>query len=93
MRFDFKISKGVSKQFQTIDFEKVQENNCARKKGAVGFGHVYLKRCNKESKKGDKIDVEVYSKLVELDARLGTKASEQLYECLARTTRWDIIKV
>ena len=43
----------------------MRENNWA------GFGHIYLKRCDKESKEGDKIDVEVYSKLVELDERLG----------------------
>ena len=50
-------------------------------------------RCNKESKSNDKINKEVYTKLVELETRLGKKASEQLYECLWNTTRSDIIKV
>ena len=58
-----------------------------------GYASEYLERCNKESKSNDNINKEVYTKLVELDERLGTKASDQLYECLFRTTRWDIIKV
>ena len=53
----------------------------------------YLNRCNKESKSNDKINKEVYTKLVELDTRLGRKASEQLLWCLYFTTRSDIIKV
>ena len=53
----------------------------------------YLERCNKESKSNVKINKEVYTKLVELEKRLGKKASEQLYECLKNTTRSDIIKV
>ena len=57
------------------------------------FAWLYLRRCNEESKSNDKINKEVYTKLVELETRLGTKASEQLYECLRYTTRSDIIKV
>ena len=68
-----------------------------RKKNLVGFAEVYLCRstcrCNKESNSDDGIDKKVYSMLVDLDTRLGTKASEQLYKCLYRTTRTDIIKV
>ena len=54
---------------------------------------MYLRRCNKESKSDDEIDKELYAELVELDTRLGTRASEQLYKCLFYTTRSDIIKV
>ena len=64
-----------------------------RKAGAVGFADVYLNRCNKESESNEIIDNNVYGKLVELDTKLGTTASEQLYGCLNRTTRLDIIKV
>ena len=53
----------------------------------------YLERCNKESKSNDNINKEVYTKLVELEKRLGKKASVQLYKCLQNTTRSDIIKV
>ena len=83
----------VTKWFKTIDFEQVNEYESLRKVNFVGFADVYLERCNQESKTGDKIDVEVYTRLVELDTRLGTSSSEQLYWCLLRTTRWDIIKV
>ena len=64
-----------------------------REANFVGFANVYLWRCNKESKSNDEIDKEVYAKLVELDSRLGTTASEQLFKCLLKTTRSDIIKV
>ena len=64
-----------------------------REANFVGFAHVYLKQCTNESKSDDKIDEEVYSKLVELDTRLGTTASEQLFGSLCQTTRSDIIKV
>ena len=59
----------------------------------VGFAHVYLDKLNKESKSNDEIDIEVFSKLVQLDKKLGTTASEHLIECLLKTTRSEIIKV
>ena len=64
-----------------------------RKYGWSGFSHFYLERCYKESKIGDKIDVEAYVRLVQLDTKLGTGSSEQLFWCLCFTTKWDIIKV
>ena len=62
-----------------------------RKLGYVGFAYLYL-----EFNSDHEIDEEIYTKLVELDKRLGTclaTAFEQLYWCLNRTTRSDIIKV
>ena len=64
-----------------------------RKKNLVGFANLYLWQCNKESKKDDQIDIQVYTKLVQLDSRLGTTASEQLRWCLEFTTRSDFIEV
>ena len=81
------------KLFQNIDFDKVTEYEDLRKKGLAGFAKLYLWRCNKESKSDDEIDKEVYSKLVELDTRLGTTASEQLFGCVFYTLNLDIIKV
>ena len=69
------------------EYEKLREI------GFVGFAQVYLYRCDKESKTENIADVQLYTKLVELDTRLGTTASEQLYWCLKYSTRWDIIKV
>ena len=64
-----------------------------RKTSFDGFANVYLWRCDKESKSGNIADVQLYTKLVELDTRLGTTAGTQLYRCLYYTTRLDIIKV
>ena len=72
---------------------QVKESEWLKNDGWVGFAHVYLNQCNRESKTGDKIDIEVYARLVELDARLGTGSSEQLFYCLLLTSRWNIIKV
>ena len=64
-----------------------------RKTSFVGFAHVYLWRCDKESKSGHIADAQLYKKLVELDTRLGTTASEQLLKCLFYSLRLDLIKV
>ena len=52
-----------------------------------------MEQCLEKSKSEDTIDIEVYTKLVELDTRLGKTAAEQLFECLFFTLRLDIIKV
>ena len=79
--------------FKTIDFEQVNEYQDLRKYYLIGFAELYLEQCNKESGSNGKVDINVYRKLVELDTKLGTTASEQLYKCLNRTRRSDIIKV
>ena len=71
----------------------MNEYESLRKEGFIGFAQLYLRRCNKESMKDDGIDIQVYTKLVELDSKLGTTASEQLARCLQFTTRSDVIKV
>ena len=64
-----------------------------RKEDWVGFADVYLDRCDAESDSNEIIDIHVYKKLVDLDTKLGTTVSDQLYRCLCHTTRSDIIKV
>ena len=61
--------------------DEVNENKCVKKAKYVGFGHFYYQRY-KKSKPEDDIDEEVYSKIVELDTRLGTSPSEQLFMCV-----------
>ena len=58
-----------------------------------GFADLYLKPCVENSQVYDQVDTEVYAKLIELDSKLGITPSEQLFWCLLRTTRSDIIKV
>ena len=64
-----------------------------RKAGSYGFAGEYLNRFNTKAKSDDEIDIQVYNKLAQLDSKLGTTASEQLFECLEHTTQSDIIKV
>ena len=76
------------------------EYDVLKKQGAAGFASVYLEVCVK-SKSDDKIDIEVYTKLVQLDAKLaaGCKldaklaASKQLFWLLQISLRLDLLKV
>ena len=58
-----------------------------------GYATYYLHKCKNDSTMINEADATVYQKLVDIDSTLGTKLSDQLYWCLYRTTRWDIIKV
>ena len=84
------------KLFKIIDLDEVNENECLKKANYDGFRHVYYRRY-KESKSEDEIDEEVYSKLSELDIRLGSllgaSPSEQLFMCIFFTLNLEIIKV
>ena len=40
----------------------------------VGFGDIYRKKCEKESKPNNEIDKELYAELVKLDTRLGLQS-------------------
>ena len=69
-----------------------------REFGCVGYAHYYLERCLNESMKNEsqlqnKADVTVYKQLLEIDSKLGTTQSEQLFECVFYSLRMDLIKV
>ena len=64
-----------------------------KKNGFIGYASVYLWRCNQESKSHDKIHIDVFTRLAELDSKLGTTAAAQLLHILFHTTQFDIIKV
>ena len=84
------------KLFKTINLNEVNDNECVKKNNFIGFAHCYFWRCNSEnvtSKSDIEITKEVYTKLVELDSRLGTAPSEQLFVCILYTLDLDIIKV
>ena len=97
--FDCLLSRISNNLFQCIDFEKINEfDGNLKKEGYVGYAEVYLAHCkikarNTESKSDDEIDIEVFTRLAELDSKLGTTASKQLFQILTKTTRLDIIKV
>ena len=59
----------------------------------MGFATVFLVRCKNDSKSDDELDIQVYTKLIALDSRLGLTAAERLFYCVKCTQRLDIIKV
>ena len=71
-----------------MDYDSINKLNCIR-----GYATYYLDKCQNDSTMINEADATVYQKLVDIDSTLGTKLSDQLYWCLYRTTRWDIIKV
>ena len=76
---------------QVIDNDELQESE--RDLRWVGFAHLYLQRCKEKLQSDDKIDIQVYTRLVKLDTRLGTTAAEQLLFCIRYSLRLDLIKV
>ena len=79
--------------FKTIDFDQINEYERLRGKNWIGFAEVHLNRCKKESKSDDEINIEVYTQLVELDSRLGTTATEQIFTCILHSHRMDFLEV
>ena len=76
-----------------FDFDQVNEYQIVRKYDYVGFAEFYLAQFINNCKSDEEIDRQIYTQLVELDARLGTTASDQLFHCLRKMTRSNIIKV
>ena len=70
-----------------VDHDKLRELSF------VGYAHYYLKNCWNEPKLKNKADVVVYKQLLEIDSKLGTTQSEQLFECVFHSLRMDLIKV
>ena len=90
-RYQFIFGLRFHDILKTIDFLQVNEYEELRKVW-VGYAEVYLWRCNMESKE-DIANIELYTKLVEFDTRLGTTVSEQLFRCIFHSLRLDLIKV
>ena len=59
----------------------------------VGYAEFYLRRCWDESELKNKADVTIYKQLLEIDAKLGATQSEQLFGCIFKSLRIDLIKV
>ena len=80
------------KIFQEINIDQVGLDK-VRELDYVGYAHYYLQKCWNESKLKNKADVKIYKKLLEIDSKLGTTQSEQLFWCLYNSLRIDLIKV
>ena len=64
-----------------------------RKDGYVGYADYYLRKCWDESELKNKADVTIYKQLLEIDAKLGTTQTEQLFKCVFQSLRMNLIKV
>ena len=73
--------------------DQVEHNDELRELGYVGYAHYYLRKCWDESELKNKADVTIYKQLLEIDAKLGTTQSEQLFECVFHSLRTELIKV
>ena len=73
--------------------DQVEHNDELRELGYVGYAHYYLQECWNESELKNKADVTIYKQLLEIDAKFGTTQMEQLWSCVRRSLRIDLIKV
>ena len=64
-----------------------------RKKGFVGYAQYYLQKCWDKSVLKNKADVTIFKQLLEMDSKLGTTQSEQLFGFVFYSLRMDLIKV
>ena len=76
-----------------LDFEEWKDHDWLKKDsgGVEGYAGCYLRKC--VNVKINEADAKVYQGLIDIDSKLGTEPSQQLWACLNWTSRWDIIKV
>ena len=81
-------SLGISIPVRGNYFDVLRE-----KRGGVGYASFYLKQCYDESQLANKADVTIYRQLLEIDLKLGTTQTEQLFQCVKLSLRMDLIEV
>ena len=59
----------------------------------VGYANYYLRACLDESELKNKAHVQIYKQLLDIDVKLGTTQSEQLFKYVFYSLRMDLIKV
>ena len=75
------------------DQENIYEHLRLPNHGFVGFANYYLQGCWDQSELKNRADVTIYKQLLEIDAKLGTTQSEQLFVCLYLSFRNELLKV
>ena len=73
--------------------DQVEHNDHLRECGFAGYAHYYLRGCWEESELKNKADGKIYKQLLEIDSKLGTTQSEQLFKYVFYSLRMDLIKV
>ena len=92
-RFELIIEFLKFKIIQEIHLDHVEHDDKLRELDFVGYAHYYLFKCWDQSKLENKADVTIYKQLLEIDSKLGTTQSEQLFKCVFHSLRIDLIKV
>ena len=69
------------------DYDELREDDF------VGYAEYYLQESWDETELTNNADVTIYKQLLEIDAKLGTTQSEQLFWCVFHSLRMDLIKV
>ena len=59
----------------------------------AGYANYYLESCLNRFTGINYADVSIHRQLIDIDSKLGSDTSLQLYGCLSTTTRSDLIKV
>ena len=93
-RKELNLKAGRLIKSQGISFP-VNENlfDVLREKDFVGYANYNWRGCWDESESKNKADVTIYKQLLEIDSKLGTTQTEQLFECVRFSPRKDLIKV
>ena len=80
-------SLGIEMDVKDGEYDELRERRF------VGYANYYLFNCWNKSELKNKADLTIYKQLLEIDAKLGTTQSEQLFACVFRSLRMDLIKV
>ena len=80
-------SLGINIAVTENEFDVLQQKNY------VGYADYYLQECWDESELINKADITFYKQLLEIDSKLGTTQSEQLFWCVFNSLRIDLIEV
>ena len=75
-----------------FNLEEHQDYDWIKLMGGEGYAHHYLAVCKANSKMNE-VDASIYRQLIDIDSKLGTNASLQLWGCLNITNRSDLIQV
>ena len=87
----FKLCQSILRE-NGFDLKNYQDYDWIRSMVGQGYAHYYLAVC-KDNSKMNEVDASIYRQLIDIDSKLGTNASLQLWSCLYTTSRSDLIKV
>ena len=82
------ILRKTGVQYGDGDYDTLRE-----KSGWAGFASYYIGESWDETELVNKADINIYKELILIDEKLGTKMTEQLYECVGSSYRKDLFKV